>query len=311
MAARIPPLKALRAFEAAARHVSIKRASEELNVTPGAISQLVKALEFHLGVPLFRRMNRGLVLTEAGQRYLLPIRAAFRQIAEASQVIAASRQSGILTVSVTPSFAASWLVPRLKRFHEQHSDIDLRLQTGKALVDFSHSDVDLAIRHGLGRYPGLRSDRLVSIELIPVASAALIKKYGMPKSSRDLIDWPLLHDSERRDWQLWLETQGVADHAPLRGPSFEDSALVLQASESDQGAALIPATMAAASIEEGRLVRLLQTSWPMEFAYYLVYPIETTNHPKIAAFRNWILCEASGVGSTENSSAVSGSNTRQ
>ena len=161
MARQLPPLNALRAFEATARHLSVKNAADELCVTPGAVSQMLKALELHLGVALFRRVNRGIFLTDAGQSYLPPVRNAFRQIAEASGRIAVSAETGILTVSVTPFFAAAWLVPRLKAFQDANPEIDLRVLTDKGLVDFSRDGVDVAVRHGLGRYPGLRSERLV------------------------------------------------------------------------------------------------------------------------------------------------------
>src|SRR5215813_5698011 len=154
---RLPPLNALRAFEATARHLSVKNASIELCVTPGAVSQLVKSLELSLGVTLFKRLNRGLVLTEAGQSYLPAIRNAFRQIAEATGRIAAVADTGLLTVSATPFFASAWLVPRLKSFHDTHPDIDLQLRTSSVVVDFARDAVDVAIRHGLGVYPGLHS----------------------------------------------------------------------------------------------------------------------------------------------------------
>src|SRR5579875_3307714 len=161
MMQRTPPLNALRAFEAAARHLSVKAAAAELHVTPGAVSQLLKALELHLGVKLFNRVNRGIFLTEAGQSYLPPIRNAFRQIAEASRRLAVAAETGILTVSVTPFFASAWLVPRLKAFQDAHPEIDLQVVTSNALVDFSRDAVDVAVRHGLGRYPGLASDRVI------------------------------------------------------------------------------------------------------------------------------------------------------
>jgi len=180
VSSRIPPLNALRAFEATARHLSVKNAAEELCVTPGAVSQMLKALELHLGVKLFQRVNRGIFLTDAGQGYLPPIRNAFRQIAEATKGIAISADSGLLTVSVTPFFATAWLVPRLKGFQDAHPDIDLRVQTSNALVDFARDGVDVAVRHGVGRYPGLRAEHVVAVEVIPVAAPSLVAERGRP-----------------------------------------------------------------------------------------------------------------------------------
>src|SRR5437899_5757822 len=164
---RLPPLNALRAFEATARHLSVKDAAAELCVTPAAVSQLVKTLELSLGVMLFKRINRGLILTEVGQNYLPAVRNAFRQIAEATGRIAASTETGVLTVSMTPFFATAWLVPRLKAFQDAHPDIDLQVTTTTRLVDFSRDGIDVAIRHGLGRYPGLRSERVLTVEIVP------------------------------------------------------------------------------------------------------------------------------------------------
>ena len=169
---RLPPLNALRAFEATARHLSMKEAAAELAVTPGAVSQLVRSLEQRLGAALFRRANRSLMLTEAGQAYFVPIRHAFRQIGEATRRVQALPRAGMLTVSSPPAFAASWLVPRLGRFSARHPDIELNIATTRRLANFAADGIDLAIRHGLGRYPGLRCDRIATIAMIPVCSPA-------------------------------------------------------------------------------------------------------------------------------------------
>jgi LysR family transcriptional regulator, glycine cleavage system transcriptional activator len=293
---RLPPLNALRAFEATARHLSVKNAAAELCVTPGAVSQLVKALELHLGVSLFRRVNRGVYLTDAGQDYLPPVRNAFRQIAEASGRVAMSADSGILTVSVTPFFAAAWLVPRLKAFQDRHPEIDLQVVTGSALVDFSRQGVDVAVRHGLGRYPGLCSHRVVAVEIVPVAAPALAATIGMPATAADLTRWPQVHDAERKGWHLWFQAQGIHDIGPPRGPAFDDSGLLLKAVLTGQGAGLLPAAMVAQELAEGRLVRLADLVLLETFAYYLVYPEMSRDRPKIAAFRDWILAAAAGHG---------------
>ena len=286
---RLPPLNALRAFEATARHLSVKNAAEELCVTPGAVSQMLKALELHLGVKLFHRVNRGIFLSDAGQGYLPPVRNAFRQIAEASGRIAVSADAGLLTVSVTPFFAAAWLVPRLKKFQDAHPDIDLQVVTSNALVDFSRDSVDVSVRHGLGRYPGLCSHRVVAVEIVPVAAPTLVARLGTPNAPAGLTRWPHVHDAERKGWHLWFQAQGVDEIGPPRGPSFDDSGLLLKAVLAGQGAGLLPAAMVALDVAEGRLVKLADVVLLDDFAYYLVYPEASRERPKVAAFRTWIL----------------------
>jgi LysR family glycine cleavage system transcriptional activator len=289
---KLPPLGALRAFEATARHLSVKNAAEELCVTPGAVSQMLKALELHLGVKLFHRVNRGVFLTDAGQGYLPPVHNAFRQIAEASRRITVCADTGLLTVSVTPFFAAAWLVPRLKEFQDAHPDIDLQVVTGNALVDFSRDSVDVAVRHGLGRYPGLCSDRVVAVEIVPVAAPTLVARLGTPGTPAELTRWPHVHDAERKGWHLWFQAQGIDEIGPPRGPSFDDSGLLLKAVLAGQGAGLLPAAMVALEIAEGRLVKLADVVLLDDFAYYLVYPEASRERPKVAAFRAWILSAA-------------------
>lgn len=289
---QLPPLNALRAFEATARHLSVKNAADELCVTAGAVSQLIKSLELHLGIALFRRANRGIFLTDAGQAYLPPVRNAFRQISDATRRIAVPAETGILTVSATPFFASAWLVPRLKSFHDAHPDIDLQVVSSTALADFSRDGVDVAIRHGLGRYPGLSSQRVLTVEIIPVAAPALVRQLGMPASPSDLMRWPRVNDAQRKAWQLWFQAQGIDDAKPARGPSFDDSGLLLKAVLAGQGAALLPAAVVADDLAEGRLVQLSDLGWLEDFAYYLVCPEGSRDRPKIAAFREWIAAES-------------------
>jgi LysR family transcriptional regulator, glycine cleavage system transcriptional activator len=286
---KFPPLNSLRAFESAARHLSVKIAAEELCVTPGAVSQMLRNLEDHLGVKLFERVNRGILLTQAGRDYLPPIRNAFRQIAEASRRVAVSTDTGILTLSVTPFFASAWLVPRLKSFQDAHPGIDLQILTSSALVDFSREGVDIAVRHGIGRYPGLRSYRIVSVEMVPVAAPSLVERLGMPESPDELTRWPRIHDADRKGWSLWFQAQGIDEVELPRGSSFDDSGLLLNAVIAGHGAGLLPAAMVALDVEEGHLVRLAKPTHMETFAYYLIYPEASHDSPKVSAFRDWIL----------------------
>lgn len=292
MSQRLPPLNALRAFEATARHLSVKSAAAELCVTPGAVSQMLKTLELHLGVSLFHRLNRGLRLTDAGQDFLPAVRNAFRQIGEATQRITASAEAGTLSVSVTPFFASAWLVPRLKEFQAAHPEIDLHVVTSNKLADFARDGIDVAVRHGLGRYPGLASEWLVAVEIVPVAAPSLVERFGVPGQAADLARWPQVHDAERKGWQLWFEAQGVTEIAPPRGASFDDSGLLLKSVLDGQGAGLLPAALVARDVAEGRLVKLADVTWLESFAYYLVYPERSRERPKLAAFRQWILAAA-------------------
>lgn len=289
MPSRLPPLNALKAFEAAARHLSIKLAAEELCVTPGAVSQMIRVLEENLGVKLFERVTRGIFLTDAGRDYLPSIRNAFRQIAGASERIAAQLDSGLLTLSATPFFASAWLVPRLSSFRTAQPGIDLQIVTSNALVDFSRSDVDVAIRHGMGGYPGLRSDRVVTVEMIAVATPDLSDRAGRPNRPSDLVRWPQVHDAERKGWSLWFDTHGVAERTTTRGPSFDDSGLLLKAVLAGQGAGLLPAALVEDELRDRRLIQLFPPARMEEFAYYLVCPDNRQQQPKIAAFRDWIL----------------------
>jgi LysR family glycine cleavage system transcriptional activator len=292
MSRRLPPLNALRAFEAAARHLSFTRAADELHVTQTAISHQIKALEERLAVRLFRRLPRGLLLTEEAQRYLPPVRDAFDQIAAATEQLGAGGSSGRLTVSVLPSFAAKWLVPRLGRFRATHPDLDLRISASSQLVDFARDDVDIAIRMGRGRYPGLRVDRLFGESMLPVCAPKLLSGAHPLRRPEDLREHVLLHDDDHTGWQLWLELAGVEGVDPTRGPIFTDSAMVVQAAAEGQGVALARRVLAAGDLAAGRLVQPFEVSLPHDLAYYLVSPEATAEQPRIKAFRAWLLAEA-------------------
>ncbi len=304
---RLPPLNALRAFEATARHLSMKEAAAELAVTPGAVSQLIRGLEERLGLALFHRGNRSLVLTEAGQAYFTPLRHAFRQIGEATRRLQATPRAGMLTISAPPAFAMTWLVPRLGQFRARHPQIELNLTTTRRLANFVADGVDVAIRHGLGHYPGLRCDRIASIAMIAVCGRGFLARLAKaPRRPADLLHLPLLHDAERQDWALWFQAQGVSDiaHTTIGGISFDDQMLLIRAATSDQGVALVTETLARPELDSGNLVRVLDVDWPQEFAYWLVYPRATAEEPKIALFREWLLEEGPVTASARPASRV-------
>jgi len=289
---RLPPLNALRAFEAAARHLSFTRAAEELHVTQAAISHQVKALESHLGRKLFRRMNRALLLSDDGQAYLPSVTKAFELLDEATAELARKRAPGTLTVSVLPSLAARWLVPRLGRFRQRCPDVDLRIDPSIALADFRHGDVDVAIRYGRGDYPGLVADYLMTEDVFPVCSPALIEGPDGLRAPGDLARHVLLHDDGHVEWRTWLLAAGVEGVDPSRGPVFTDSSMLIQAALSGLGVALARSVLVADELTAGRLVRPFPLSLSREFAYYFVCPEDTVGQPQIAEFRAWLLEEA-------------------
>ena len=289
---RLPPLAALRAFEAAARHLSFTRAADELHVNQTAISHQIRGLEERLGVRLFRRLPRGLVLTEEAQRYLPAVRDAFARLETATAELLAERTRGTLTASVLPSFAAKWLVPRLGRFRAANPDIDLRISTSQHLVDFAREDVDIGIRMGRGHYPGLRVDRLFGETLVPVCSPALLEGEHPLRRPEDLEHHVLLHDDDSTGWRLWLELAGVDGVDAGRGLTFTDSAIVVQVAAEGQGVALARTALAAWDLAAGRLVRPFDVSVPHDLAYYLVCPEASAERPRIVAVRDWLLAEA-------------------
>ncbi|MZR32431.1 transcriptional regulator GcvA [Sneathiella litorea] len=292
---RLPPLKALRSFEAAARHLSFSKAAEELFVTPAAVSHQIKALEDWLGVTLFKRLNRAVILTNEGQNYLVGVRNGLETISSATEKIMQQDVSGALHVDTLPSFASRWLLPRLRLFREAHPDIDVRLSASDHLTDFNREDVDVVIRYGHGNYPGLRVDKILTEEVMfPVCSPSLLEGENPLRTPADLKYHTLLHDDMRIDWQAWLAMAGVMDVDPKRGPSFNDSSMLLTAAMEGQGVALGRSTLAADDLIAGRLVQPFDVQ-PMraDHAYYIVCPEEVSDRPRIVAFRNWILEEAS------------------
>jgi LysR family transcriptional regulator, glycine cleavage system transcriptional activator len=302
MARRLPPLNSLRAFEAVARHLSISKAAEELSVTPAAVSHQIKTLEDHLGVALFRRDKRNLLLSDAGQACLPGIREAFERLASAIGEIDSLGLGGILTVSVAPSFAAKWLVPRLDRFQAKHPEIDVRVSASMQITDFSRDDVDMAIRYGAGRYPDLVVERLMDEAVFPVCSPKLMKGKNALTTPQALKQHALLHDDSPDGdescptWAMWLKAAGVDDVDASRGPRFNQSSLVIEAAILGRGVALAKANLAAADLAEKRLIKPFEMSVPVDFAYYVVCPKAKLNLPKVALFRDWLRAEAAAVG---------------
>ena len=238
MQRRLPPLNALKAFEAAARHLSFTKAAEELFVTQAAVSHQIKALEEFLSMKLFLRRNRTLLLTEEGQAYFLELKDIFKNLQEATERLLAKGSKGAITVAMPPSFASQWLVPRISRFSIEHPDIDVRIKAVDFDEGFLEDDVDVAIYYGKGRWSGVKADKLHTEFLTPLCSPLLFNGPKPLESLSDLRHHVLLHDLSREAWKNWLKSVGVAGVNVNQGPVFSHSMLVLQAAALGQGIAL-------------------------------------------------------------------------
>jgi LysR family glycine cleavage system transcriptional activator len=291
----LPPLAALRALEAAARHHSFTRAAAELNVTQSAISHQIRHLEALWGLELFTRSARPLALTESGAALAPLARDFFQSLSETLETLRANDERGALRLSMLESFALRWLVPRLSDFRERQPEIDVWISTKDGRVDFAAEGVDLAIRLGHGTYSGLHSTFLLREYVFPVCSRALIERLGMPKEPAELARFPLLLRHEELlspRWEVWLETAG-AKQVPLdQGTRFPNSNMALQAAMEGQGVALVRSAHLEGDPAVQGLVKLFDVHCPSEVAYYLLCPEGTEDRPKIAAFRDWIQAEA-------------------
>jgi LysR family glycine cleavage system transcriptional activator len=296
MADALPPLNALRVFAAAARHGSFTRAAAELHVTQTAVSHQMRLLEAHLGLTLFVRLPRQLVLTADGRAYAAELQRAFERIQEATAGLHAHPRREVLAVTSLPSFAARWLVPRLGPFTRAHPNIDLRIIATERPLDFSREPVDVGIRFGYGRYAGLRTEKLMDDVAFPVCSPALVRRRPALRNPADLRRHVLLHDDSTDDWRRWLRTVGASGD-PERGHIFTDASMMLQAAGDGQGVALARQALVAGDLASGRLVRLFASSptLPTERAYYLVTSEQTAAFPRVQAFRAWLLDEVAAL----------------
>ena len=288
----LPPPNALKAFEAAARHGNLSKAAVELHVTHGAVSRQVKQLEDFLGCELFHRLPRGLQLTALGREFAFGVQGAFDQIREAVEAVRVDNSKQVLTVSTLASLAARWLVPRLHRFQKAHPETEIRLSTSPQLTDFDRDGIDLAIRYGRGRWPGVTALRLFTPEEFPVCSPKLMRGAHPLRTPADLKQVPLLHDTTHRHWQQWLELAGVRGIDARQGLVVEDMNVLIQAAIEGQGVALASAPLVQAEIEAGRLVRPFKINLSVELAFYAVYPKNRGGDPFVQTFVDWLKDEA-------------------
>lgn len=285
-ARRLPPLTALRAFEAAGRHANFARAAAELSITPAAVSQQVRSLEGFLGVRLFTRRARGVELTPAGSEYARSLALLLDQLALATERVRRVEEPRRLTISTTPSFAARWLMPRLTGFLEAHPQFDVRLSTSNAIADLARQDIDVAIRYGTGRWPDLKAQRLLTAELFPVCSPSFARNSRPLRTAADLKPRTLLRLS-RDEWPTWLAVAGLGDRQ-AQGPQFSDIGLLTQAAVAGQGVALGQSVIVADDLAAGRLIEPFRLRIPSGMAYYLVAPPQMFQSRKVAAFHRWL-----------------------
>ncbi|WP_441243450.1 transcriptional regulator GcvA [Tardiphaga sp. 768_D3_N2_1] len=291
MSTRLPSLNGLRAFEAAARHLSFTNAASELNVTQTAISHQIKRLEEELGLKLFIRQNRALALTPQGHDYLPGVRAAFNDLRLATDRLKRRDNDHVLTVSTLASMASKWLLPRISMFQKAHPDIDVRITTSTSMVDFKDGDVDAAIRYGRGQWPGLRADWLTADHLFPVCSPALLTGKKALRQPQDLAGHTLLHSSGGYDddWRLWLTAAGLpADISKQPDLTFDMIFMTLQAAIDGLGVAIGRTTYVEGDLAKGRLVVPFNISLPADAGFYLVSPEASSDSRKLKAFREWL-----------------------
>ncbi|MBL0143293.1 MAG: transcriptional regulator GcvA [Betaproteobacteria bacterium] len=311
MSDRLPPLNALRAFEAAARHLSFKRAAEELFVTPAAISQQVKTLEDYLGVELFRRLTRAIELTPAAQAMLPRVREGFDCFAAGLAHARRAEERGRIAVAAPPNFVARWLMPRLRSFTSSYPQFDLRIIGTLRAIDNPERDsrtdpgredaeAQVAVRYGMGEYPGAVVDLLFRPYYVPVCSPKLLGRGPPLRKPADLRLHTLIHDDsspgdeERPGWEEWLAITGAKGVDASRGPRFSNASLVHEAAIDGVGVALALRPLVDSDIEEGRLVVPIERAVPTRFAYYLVTPEALIAHPAANTFRRWLGAQAEG-----------------
>lgn len=303
---RLPPLNALRAFEAASRHLNFEKAGDEIAVTASAVGQQVKQLEAWLGKALFTRLpSKGVALTALGARYAASVTEALDTVHEATVRALKPETAHSLTVSTIPSFATAWLIPRLGSLKKRHPDLEIRVSISMERADFARDGVDVAIRLGKGHYPGLRTDLLMEETFFPVCSADLLSDPEHPlRQPADLLRHTLLHEStdmpDYLNWEGWLAAIGVKGIDTSHGPRFSHTFLALQAAASGQGVALATNVLIGDYLEAGRLVRPFPQEVKGSNHYHVVCPEANADRPDIAAFREWLLDEAAGQGAKAN-----------
>jgi LysR family glycine cleavage system transcriptional activator len=289
MARKLPPLNSLKSFEAAGRLLSFTLASQELNVTQAAISHQIKVIEDFLGVSLFYRQPRKLVLTDQGKALLPEVIDAFDTLATAIGTVSKDPDNSLLSVRLAPSFAAKWLSPKLKYFWLQNPEIDLCLFHAHTAVDFDREDIDIAVTYGKGDWTGVVSDKLFSLDFSPVCAPSFLENAKPLNDMNNLKYYTLLHDANYECWEEWLKLASVRDTPSNKGTIIDDTNVLIQAAVDGQGVALGSTTFVQDHLDAGRLIKPFDITLVNDFAYYIVYPKSHLKNPAVCAFRNWLL----------------------
>jgi LysR family glycine cleavage system transcriptional activator len=289
MARRLPPLNSLKSFEAAGRQLSFTRAAQELNVTQAAVSHQIKVIEEYLGVTLFVRTPRKLVLTEQGKTLLPDVIEAFDKVSNAISAIKQEPSSKMISVRLAPSFAAKWLSPRLKYFWLQYPEIDLCLYHAHPAVDFDREEIDIAVTYGKGDWPGLVVDQILSLDFFPVCTPAFMSNDKPLSDIDNLRYYSLLHDANYECWADWLKLANIDEINASKGTIIDDTNVLIQAAVDGQGVALGSTTFVQDLLDSGKLIKPFDITLVNEFAYYIVCPEAHLKNPSVQAFKNWLL----------------------
>ncbi len=289
MARRLPPLNSLKNFEAAGRLLSFTRAAQELNVTQAAVSHQIKVIEEYLGVTLFVRYPRKLVLTEQGKELLPEVIEAFDKVSNAIGAVSQEPASKMVSVRLAPSFAAKWLSPRLKYFWLQYPEIDLCLYHAHPPVDFEREEIDIAVTYGKGEWPGVVAESILSLDFFPVCTPTFMSNDKPLSDINNLKYYTLLHDADYQCWADWLKLANIEEIDANKGTIIDDTNVLIQAVVDGQGVALGSTTFVQDLLESGRLIKPFDITLVNEFAYYIVCPQAHLKNPSVQAFKDWIL----------------------
>ncbi len=291
------PLNALRAFDAAARHMSFKHAADDLSVTPAAISQQIRSLEEFLGVELFRRTNRSLVLTEAAQLSLAPLKEAFELMEQSVDILTDSKSNTHLKISVSPSFASKWLVPHIANYYERRPDAVVKIEATMQVTDFKIDDTDVCIRYGLGNYPGLFVEEIMRETVFPVCSPDLVNSEAFADCPSEILKHTLIHDDSMVEddsapnWTMWLKAAGLETPDGMPALHFNGNALAIEAAVAGRGIALARSVIAEEDLKSGRLVSPFGTGVPLDFKHYIVCPHDNLKNERVLDFIDWLRAE--------------------
>lgn len=295
---RLPPLTALRAFVVTARHLSFTLAAAELHVTSAAIGQQIRLLEEHIGTPLFNRQRGALELTAAGEALAPGLTEGFQVVLEAVSRVTMAKEDAPIRVSVPPSFASRWLIPRLDALRKVAPELEVTVDASARLSDFAADEVDCVVRYGSGAYPGLVSERLFTEAVLPVCAPDFAQEHGLYDGPEAIAGAPVLHedgperDASCPDWRTWLRAQGLSGRLARDGIRLSQSSLVLEAAAAGKGIGLGKLRLAEADLAAGRLVSPFGAAWPVEFSYHFLAPAEKLQLPAVARFRDWLHAEA-------------------